>query len=376
MQREFNLSTLIDTSELKYGNFIIKGNYWKLKMIVFSCIVSFSWSILLNRGYVYENFRGFYADVILHNPQPFYFWNSIIEQGKAPLQARHFESGSHEANRTFRFTIPIISRIFRLNSLGLYLLQNVLGFFTLYLLSTIISQILGDRILTFYSIFALVNVYVGSGFFFNCFGHGDTYTFFFLSAALLCRNPIYLTAIIQLAFWCDERSVVTIGGIWIFQYLYFRLNRKASIKLLWVIATNVLIYILVRLYLATTYHLVSEDVETLAIERYWYFIKYISLWYGKRSYMGVEGYSLLLLITFMILFYEKKYYQTVVSVVYWLPILMISFLVGDTVRTLSFTFVFWIAALLFLKERLRQNQLKTLLLVIAFINFLIPTSFP
>ncbi len=376
MRREYNLSTLINETETKYAIILFKGQFWTIKVVIFTCFVSFSWSMLLNRGYVYENFRGFYADVILNNPQPFYFWNSIVEQGKEPLEVRNFPSGSHEANRTFRFTVPIISKVMHLNGLGLYILQNVIGLVTLYLITGVFYEIFQDKTLTFYAIFAFVNVYVGSGFFFNCFGHADAYTFFFITTALLIRNPLLLSIIVQLAFWCDERSVVTVFGIGIFHYLYFGLSRKKALNVFLLLGLNVLLYIILRLYLSSKYHLVSEDVETLELDRYWYFIKYISLWYGKRTYMGVEGFSLILLLVFWIFIFERDYRSLGISIFYWLPILTISFLVGDTVRTLSFTFVFWISAFIFLKERINRNQLKALLLIVAFINFLIPTSFP
>lgn len=374
--KDFDLSTLLNTNENYLSNSILNGIYWKFKVIVFCCIISFSWLFVLNRGYIYENFRSFYADAILHNPQQFFFWNSIIEQGKEPLQPKRFESGSHEANRTFRFTIPLISRVFRLNSLGLYFLQIVLGLITLYQLISVFFVIFEDKLLSFYLIFSFVNVYVGSCFVINCFGHGDAYTFFFILSALLTRNRFLFSVFVQMAFWCDERSVITALGFWFFQHLYFKLAKKDSINTLFLIATNIAVYIIIRIFLATNFHLVAEDVETLSFDRNIYFVKFISLWYGKRSYLGVEGFSLVILLTFILLYTEKQYMNLVIAVIYWIPIIVVSFLVGDTVRTLSFTFVFWIIGFILLKERLGVKQLKILILVVTFINFLIPTSFP
>lgn len=372
----FSLSTLLHKIDSYLFESLLDSRFWKIKTVFLCCTVTFSWLFATNRGYVYENFRGFYADVILHKPQPFFFWNAIIEQANEPLIPKHYESGSHEANRTFRLTIPLIAKFLRFNSLYLFLFQIILGLMSLYLLIDTFYKIFEDKLLSFYTTFAFVNVYMGSSFFLNCFGHGDAYTFFFIICAILLRQSILFSICLQLAFWCDERSIITVGGILIFQYMYYKLAKKELVRASILILLNIVGYLSIRVYLSKNYHLVAEDVETFTFEKYFYFIKFVSLWYGKRSYLGLEGFSLLVLITFIILYHDKQHLKIAFSMFYLVPIVLISFLVGDTVRTLSFTFVFWMAALIFLKQRLRQNQLKVLILVITFINFLIPTSFP
>jgi hypothetical protein len=138
----------------------------------------------------------------------------------------------------------------------------------------------------------------------------------------------------------------------------------------------VLLYLTVRVYLSKTYHLASEDVENFSFDRYIYFIKFTSLWYGKRTSVSVEGFALVIMMAFIILHRDRQYLRILLALGSWLPIVGISFLVGDTVRTLSFTFVFWLIALIIIKERVNSVQLKALVLVIAFVNLLIPVSFP
>ncbi len=371
-----NLWSLFNPLETFLQKSILNSKYWKIRVLIFCCLFSFTWLFAFNRGYIYENFRSFYADVILHNPQPFFFWNSIIEQGEAPLTFHQYESGSHEANRIFRLTIPLIARYFHLNSLGLYLLQVVFGIAFLYLLIHILSKILDDKLLVLYLFFAFVNVYAGSCFFFNCFGHGDGYTFFFMLCVLMVRSPVLITLFCQLAFWCDERSVVTAIALWFFHHFYYQLNRKESLKVFLVIVSNILVYLLARAYLSTKYHLASEDVENFSFDRYIYFIKFTSLWYGKRTAVSVEGFALLIPMVFIILYKDRQYLRLFLAFLSWLPIVGISFLVGDTVRTLSFGFVFWLIAFIIIKDRINRLQLKALLLIVAFVNLLIPVSFP
>jgi hypothetical protein len=142
------------------------------------------------------------------------------------------------------------------------------------------------------------------------------------------------------------------------------------------IVFNILLYIAIRAYLSTNFHLVAEDVESSTWSRYYSFIYRTSLWYGKRSYVAIEGFSLLIIFAFFVFMRDKKYKEIVLSFAYWLPILAISFLVGDTVRTLSFTFVFWLIALIVVKERVEKTEMKVLAIIIAFINILIPVIFP
>lgn len=371
-----NLWSLFNPLETFLQKSILNSKYWKLRVLLFCCFFSFIWLFAFNRGYIYENFRSFYADEILNNPQPFFFWNSIVEQGEAPITFHQYESGSHEANRIFSLTIPLIARYFHLNSLGLFLLQVVLEIVFLYLLIHILSKIQDDKLLVLYLLFAFVNVYAGSCFFFNCFGHGDSYTFFFMLCVLMVMSPVLITLFCQLAFWCDEGSVVTAIALWFFHHFYYQLNRKESLKVFLVVVSNILVYFLARAYLSTKYHLASEDVENFSFDRYIYFIKFTSLWYGKRSAVSVEGFALLIPMVYIILCKDRQYLRLSLALLSWLPIVFISFLGGDTVRTLSFGFVFWLTAFIIIKDRINRLQLKALLLIVAFVNLLIPVSFP
>ena len=371
-----NLHTIISAVDLFLIRSVLNDKFWKIKTLVFSCFITFCWLFVFNNGYIFENFRLFYADVLLHNPQPFFFWNGIVNQGQDPLTFQQFDTGSHEANRIFRLTMPLIARYMHLNPLGLYLLQVVLGGIFLYLLINILSRITENKLITFYLFFAFVNVYAGACFFLNCFGHGDGYTFFFLIGALVVRSPIFISIFCQLAFWCDERSVIVSLSIWVFHLLYYQLNRSNSVKVLVVVFFNVILYGVVRVYLSRTFHLVAEDVENFKIEKYLYFIKHTSLWYGKRTSVAVEGFSLIIFLAFIISFRLKDYKRIGLFILCFLPIIAITFLVDDTVRTLSFSFIFWLIALMSIKEHVSEAQFKVLILIVAFINILIPVTFP
>lgn len=371
-----NLWALFNPLESFLEKSILSSKYWKIRVLFFSCLFSFTWLFVFNKGYLFENFKFFYADVILHKPQPYFYWNSIIEQGEAPFVFRQHESGSHEANRIYRLTIPMIAHYLHLNSLGLYLLQVLLGAGFLYMLINVLAKILDDKLLTFYLFFAFVNVYVGSCFFFNCFGHGDGYTFFFMLCALVVRRPLLIALFCQLAFWCDERSIVAFMTLWLFHHFFYKLDKKESLKVFLLMAGNVVLYLILRLYLGKTYHLASEDVENFSLDRYMYFINLTSWWYGKRTSVAVEGFALLIIMVFLVLYHDRLYRRILLVFGSWMPVVAVSFLVWDTVRTYSFTFAFWLIALIILKERLNGVQFKALALMIAFVNLLIPITFP
>ncbi len=371
-----DLSTLLKPFEDFLHLRILNGKFWKIKILIFSLLLSFSLLLFLNRGYVTQNFKNFYLDTVLHKPQSFFFWKSIVEQGQKPFTPGNHAYGSHESNRTFRLTIPLISRFLHIQGLGLFILQILLGIGFIYLLICIFSKMLIDKILTFYSTLAFLNVYTGSCFFLNCFGHGDGYTFFFMICSLLLTNPLLLSLSIQLSFWSDERSVITVLGVLIFHYFYRRLNTSSSVKLLIIIFINVLTYVGLRLYLTNVYHLQAADVENSTTNRFLEIAQSISTWWGARIYLGFEGFLASTLIIFVILFVQKKYLYFYVSLFYWIPILVVTLLVADTVRTISFTFVFWLVSLFYLKEIIHYKQLKFLIIIIAFTNLLIPIIFP
>ncbi len=374
--KHIDLSTLLKPFEGYLQSRIFNGRFWKIKTLVFTLSLSFFLLFLFNRGYITQNFRNFYFDSVLHKPQPFFFWDSIVKQGQKPFTPNTYQHGSHESNRTFRLTIPIISRVLSLDGLGLFILQVFLGFGFIFLLINILEKILNDKILIFYTLLAFLNVYTGTCFFLNCFGHGDGYTFFFILCSLLLRNPILLSLSLQLSFWSDERSIITILGVFLFQYFYYNLKTQSLIRLIIVISINILVYVSLRLYLSNHFHLQAADVENSTSERFIEIAKSISTWWGSRIYLGIEGFILPLIIVFAILYIKKKVLYIYMSLIYWLPILLVTLLVADTVRTISFTFVFWLISLFILKETVNYRQLKVLFLIISFINILIPIIFP
>jgi hypothetical protein len=374
--KNIDLLNLLNPLENFLNNHVLNGKFWKLKTFFYAMLISFSILFFFNRGYIVQNMRNFYFDSVLQRPQNFFFWHSIVKQGQAPLTPNTSVYGSHESNRTFRLIIPLISRLFSLDGKGLFILQVLLGIVFLLLLLNILYELLGDKLQTFYAYISFINIYTGSCFFLNCFGHGDGYTYFFMLCCLVVRSPILLFLAVQLSFWCDERSIVVVLGILFFHYFYYQLNNKQTTQLLILIMFNILLYGIVRYYLSKTYHLQAADVEGSTISRFLEIAKSISTWWGSRIYVGLKGFTLLLLVTFGVLFYEKKYNYLILSLIYWIPIILITLLVADTVRTISFTFVFWLVSLYFLRQRVSPLQLKLTLFIIGFINILIPTVFP
>jgi hypothetical protein len=374
--KNIDLLNLLSPLENFLNNDVLNGKYWKLKTFFYAMLISFSILLSFNRGYVVQNMRNFYFDSVLQRPQEFFFWHSIVKQGQAPLSPNKSLHGTHESNRTFRLIIPFISRLFSLDGKSLFILQVLLGIVFLFLLLNILYELLRDKLQTFYAYISFINVYTGSCFFLNCFGHGDGYTYFFMVCCLILRSPILLCLAIQLSFWCDERSIIVVFGILFFRYFYYQLNTQQTIQLLILITLNIILYGIVRYYLSKTYHLHAADVESATINRFLTLAKGISTWWGSRIYVGLKGFSLLLLITFGILFYEKKYTYLILCLIYWIPIILLTLLVADTVRTISFTFVFWLVSLYFLRQRVNPLQLKLTLFIIGFINILIPTVFP
>ena len=251
-----------------------------------------------------------------------------------------------------------------------------MGILFLYILLSTLEKILSQRIIIFYFFLAFMNVYAGLCFFLNCFGHGDGYTYFFILCSLILRNPFLLTLSLQLSFWCDERSVISVLGVVFFQYFYYQLKSKPVIYLSSIVFVNLLIYVGLRLSLTNTFHLQSTDVEGASIGRFTEMAKYISSWWENRLYVGLEGFIVLIMVTFIIQRREKQYLFLLLSCLYWLPILLITLLVADTVRTISFSFPFFLIALCYLKDRVIISQLKILCLIIAIINIIIPIIFP
>ena len=309
-----------------------------------------------------------------------FFWDDIIKQGADPFTPKEYEAGSHEANQTFRLTIPLIAYVLHLNVATLYLLQLLIGLLFLWTVANIVNGIVKDRVLTFYFLTGFTAIYAGANFYINYLGHADAFPFCFMALAFYFRNPLLVLLFSQLSFWCDERAIINSSfiGLWLLLPFIdkFQTERKLNWKLIsptiLVLIVSGVLYLAVRKWLELSFHLKIGHDNSLSIKSLFWSLSI----FGDKVTRGLEGMWLIIGAAFLVLWQSQQPWKLLLFAGALSITLFITLLVADGTRALSFGFIAFFIALKILHESIPAKQLKYLLIVSALVSLMLPISFP
>lgn len=379
MQQLPSLAAPIDQFERRLAVFF-DNRFWKIRLISLALLISIGSLMLLNSIFIDRGFRYLYEEIRHPGLLDGFFWDDIIRQSGHLFEPNTYEPGTHEANQTFRLTIPLLVHFFRLGVAKLYILQFGLGLIFVWAVAGIAQKILQDKVLTFYFLTGFTGIYAGVAFFINYFGHCDGYVFCFMALALYFRNPLLVIVFTQLAFWCDERALINSSyiGLWYALPILKTVleTRKFDIRQipapLVALVISVLIYGGLRKWLEVTYgmkigHDASWSARTLA-----WSMSYV----GDKMARGLEGMWLILLVAFWALAVRRQWLELVLLGGAWLLTMVVAVLVADGTRSLSFGFMAFFFALAILHRYLTRNQLRFVLLSGAVISLMYSINFP
>lgn len=356
------------------------SKFWQFKVLFLALTVSASTLLVFNSIFIERGFRDLYQEMRHPGSIGGFFWDDIIKQGADPFTPKSYEAGSHEANQTFRLTIPLIAYVLHLNVATLYLLHIVVGLLFLWTVTSIVNGILKDKILTFYFLTGFTAIYAGANFYINYLGHADAFPFCFLALAFYFRNPLLVLLFTQLAFWCDERAIInsTYLGLWYVLPLIHRLlkERKFNLKQIPIPVIALLVsaglYLVLRQWLATNYGLkVGHDNDLSRRTALWS----LSI-IGDKFTRGLEGFWLIVFAGMAVLFMLKDWWSMLLIGGCILFTSSIGIMVADGTRSLSFGFCMFFFMLAILKEHISRKQLSYLLIVSTLISLMLPMSFP
>ncbi|MFD1143915.1 hypothetical protein ACFQ4C_22510 [Larkinella insperata] len=356
------------------------SRFWKARLIGLAILISIGSLLALNSVFIDRGFRYLYEEIRQPGRLDGFFWDDIIRQSDRMFEPNTYEPGTHEANQTFRLTIPMMVHFFRLGVAKLYLLQLVLGVVFLWAVTSIANRVLQDKVLTFYFLTGFTAIYAGAAFVINYFGHCDAYVYCFMALALYFRNPLLVILFSQLAFWCDERALInsTYIGLWYLLPLIQTVvkTRKFELRLipapLVALVVSVMLYGATRKWLELTYGMtVGHDASWSARTLAWS-MSYV----GDKMARGLEGMWLILLAAFWALAVRRQWLELVLLGGAWALTMLVSVLVADGTRSLSFGFMAFFFALAILKRYLSAGQLRFLLLSSVVISLMYSINFP
>ena len=379
MKQQQSLTTPFRWLESKLDSFF-DNKFWQLKLLILSLTISTGTLLVFNSILIDKGLRSLYQEMRYPGSVGGFFWDDIINQGADPFTPKNYEAGSHEANQTFRLTIPLIASVLHLNVAGLYGLHVLIGLVFLWFMMRAVFEILKDKILTFYFMTGFTAIYAGANIYINFLGHCDAFPFCFMVLAFYLRNPLWVLIFTQLAFWCDERAIINSSylGLWYVLPLIKQVVDRQKITLksipLSVVALVISagLYLVVRQWLTTAYGLKVGHDDDLS--------RKTSLWslsiIGDKFTRGLEGFWLIVFAGMAVLVMRKEWWTFVLLGGCILMTGAIAVMVADGTRSLSFGFYMFFFMLVILKEHIPSRQLKYLLIVSTLVSLMLPMSFP
>ncbi|MFN4146606.1 MAG: hypothetical protein ACK4GN_12335 [Runella sp.] len=354
--------------------------FWRWRILALALTVSTGTLLVFNSVLVTRGFKSLYREMRSPGTEAGLFWDDIIKQGQDPFTPKDYKAGTHEANKTFRLTLPLLSHTLRLNVASLYLLHVLVGLVFLWFTTKIIQDILQNHVLTFYFMTGFTAIYAGSHFYLNWLGHADAFPFCFMLLSFYFRQPLLVFLFSQLGFWCDERALLNSSyiGLWYLWPLVDEWLEKRQIAAKKVPATvvvllvSVMVYIALRQWLTTKYGLKVGHDNALSAQSLAWSLSII----GDKFTRGLEGFWLLIFAGLTAMILRKDTLKLLLLggclAVTWIVALM----VADGTRALSYGFVGFFILLAYLKDHVPVHQIRLLLIVSALISLMLPISFP
>lgn len=147
-------------------------------------------------------------------------WDAILLQTRYPFVATEYHGSSHQANLAFRLTPILIGYIFGIETIGGYLiLQVIVWAGLLAAVFFLFTSIFSDRITASISTWAIALSFVGSVLCSDYRGFFDGLAYLLLVLAMLSKRFLGVFIALLLAYFTDERALICSGLVYAFAVL-------------------------------------------------------------------------------------------------------------------------------------------------------------
>ncbi len=323
----------------------------------------------------FDDFHLYYEEVIVKKSE-FFLYKITKDRAQNLTEHRVYEEPASN-NRVFRLTLPVLVKVLHIRhvSVFIYGLQLLLGVLLYFLLTKFLFEILNDKMATLLAMIALACIYFGTSFFVENCGYGDFYAFFFLFLAMYFRNPLIIFASIFAATWCDERASVASGLVFLWWWIAPTIKDKRKISFVpgWqmiAVILGVIAYGGLRLYL-------MKYVGMTATYKEGEFMQMIlDSWrsFGFKFTWVLEGFWLVMLLAFYILYNNKEYQKLVLVAGGTIAMVFLGMTTFDSTRSGSYVFPMIFLGIMLVRTKLTDRQLRILLAIVALLCFLHPLA--
>ncbi len=302
-------------------------------------------------------------------------WTVILRKSKDitdPL--KDIPQASHAAKKKLRLTVPFIAGALHLNAWGIYFIQFVLGFFSIFFFLALVERIIDNRLYSLMLTASFAFIFAGKCAFVDISGHLDAWPFFFALAAIFTRFRILQLIFLFAVIWSDERGYILAFIASITLFILENYNRKEPAKTNYgsfIPLLSIPLAIALRLYLTNNFGLGTDYTDPANEVGLELFFKQIEQRFFLSALIQFEGFWILFLAAALIL-YQKKFYVAFICFAGFILLnTFSSFIVGDIIRSASYGFPLIFISLLIV-NRLNPKLLGMLVILIFVVCFIIP----
>ncbi len=304
-------------------------------------------------------------------------WQAFNQQKQHPLTPLHFSEGSNAAKRTFRLTVPVISKFFHLNNYTVIVFEWILNVVFLFFALLLFEKITRDKVIALLGLVGLTFIYNGHSGFTDNNAWFDVFAYLFFVLAMFYTNAILIFIFIFFAAWTDERAIL--GSILIFLWWKFnetkvsgfsfssllKIEKKSAVVILALLFYSIGRFLLMKYgSLSIPFKEVGVDVLLSATGAM-----------GLGLWSALEGFWLLIIVCMIFLFTQKKYW-TAFSLIGMMAVIMLAaFSVHDITKSAGYIFPVIFIAVSILAEKISQVDLRKILLLCALVCFLFPSYY-
>ncbi|MFN5371745.1 MAG: hypothetical protein ACK5B6_09810 [Bacteroidia bacterium] len=305
-------------------------------------------------------------------------WTVIIRKSKSltdPLN--DIPQASHAAKKKLRLTVPFLAAILHLNAWGIYIIQFILGFFSIFFFLALLERIIDNHLYALLLTASFAFIFAGKCAFVDISGHLDAWPFFFALATLFTRFRLLQLLLLFAVIWSDERGYILAFIACIAMFVLDNYNQKDPAKesktnygaIIPVLAIPLAVGL--RLYLTNNYGLGTDYTDPANEVGLDLFFRQIEQRFFLSALIQFEGFWILFLAA-AILLYQKRFY---IAFTLFTGIILLntfsSFIVGDIIRSASYGFpLIFISLLIF--NKLSPKLLGMLVILIFTVCFIIP----
>lgn len=284
---------------------------------------------------------------------------------------------SHAVKRLFRLTPAMIMRVFSLNIIELVYLQYMLGVVFVFVFVKILKNSIPHFVNRFYIGISFASMYLMKSFYCDYLGFFDAFSFFFILLVMFLSNPILIFIFSSLALWNDERSIISLCLV----ILYNRFVLQQSLKELLLkidkktiaIILSLIGYISLRLYITHVYNI---HINTYGIGFLWN-LKHNYPFFPIFFIFVFEGFIILSLQSLYILYKQKNNYFFYLFLLVVVFSVFFIYNVSDIIRSASYLFplIFLFIKIFESESSINEKYKTSVYQLVCFISLLIPAYF-